>query len=666
MPTLELERKAAGGLAAGVVNAQDEGVVEAIVSVTGVVDNVGDLILPGAYAETLAARTPKGFFNHDDKVWVARTEHVEELLPGDPRLRAMAAEAKIAWPAEAGALYVKMRFNLETKDGREAFSNVRFYDREQEWSIGYRVPRGGGTRDAKGIRRIKRLDLFEYSPVPFGANSQTYTLSVKSALGDGDDLPGRIADCLRDGAPLEVKRELIRQARETDRLGMVPMGWRDGMDAAATLEDLAFAVGREVKADRADAGSGVMVALMLPAEVAGQLAVPDGMPAEELHVTLAYLGKDLDEEMLATVADIVSGVAAGVAPLPGRVGGIGAFPPGEDGVPVYVPVDVPGLEVLRQQVVDRLAKAGIAAASDHGYSPHVTLTYLPEGEVVVPEPVPALEVAFGEVSVVRGGELLSALPLGEPAEAADTEPGGDGGDGGGDGWDDLLDATDVGEGGEVGETKDAQLGVARAMGFPVPVSLEEVRDQLRQAVTRWARSAGFTGWVNVVATFADVAFVCVHDDAEIEHTVQVPYEVTPAGQVTIGEPVPAEVTMSGVPDEGALVAVLEETAAAVKHLGVDVETKAGRVLSSATAKDLRQAVASLLAVFRRAGIDISDPTEPDERHIDEEEVLPDEPTVRPDSTAPSALPTEMKALSPEMLAEAAEITAAALLLAVEE
>ncbi|MEV0996891.1 2'-5' RNA ligase family protein [Nonomuraea sp. NPDC050202] len=663
MPTLELERKSAGGLAAGVVNAQDQGIVEALVSITNVVDNVGDLILPGAYAETLATRTPKGFYNHDDKIWVARTEHVEELLPGDPRLLAMAAEAKVEWPAEAGALYVKMRFNLETPDGAKAFSNVKFYDREQEWSIGYRVPKGGAVRDAKGIRRIKKVDLYEYSPVAFGANSQTFTLSVKSALADNEDLPGRIAGCLREGAPLEVKRDLIQEAREAGLLDVVPMGWRDGMDAAAALEDLAAAAGREVKADRADAGSGVMVAFMLPSEVAAQLAVPDGVPADHLHVTLAYLGKELDEAALATVADVVAAVAAGSGALAGTVGGIGAFPAGEDGVPVYVPVDVPGLEVLRQRLVDRLAEAGIAPAADHGYTPHVTLTYLPEGEVTMPAPVPAHEVEFGEVSVVRGDELLSALPLGSPVETdADAEPGEDGGDG----WDDLLDIDDAVEDESVGETKDAQLDMARAMGFPVPVSLEEVREKLRQAVARWAREAGFPGWVNLVATFADVAFVCIHDDSEIEQTVQVPYEVTLAGDVTIGEPVPVEVARSGVPDEGALVAVLEEAAAAVKHIGVDLETKAGRVLSSATAKDLRQAVASLLAVFRRAGIDISDPTEPDERNIDEEEVLPDEPTVRPDSTAPSALPTEMKALTPEMLAEAAEITAAALLWGAEQ
>lgn len=43
------------------------------------------------------------------------------------------------------------------------------------------------------------------------------------------------------------------------QLDMVPVGWWDGTDAAAALENLAFAVDREGTADRADAGFGVMV-----------------------------------------------------------------------------------------------------------------------------------------------------------------------------------------------------------------------------------------------------------------------------------------------------------------------------------------------------------------------------------------------------------------------
>ncbi|MET8006311.1 HK97 family phage prohead protease [Nonomuraea glycinis] len=647
---LQLERKSAGGMSAGIVSAEDEGVVEALVSVTNVVDNVGDLILPGAYAESLAQRTPKGLFSHDETLWVARTEAVEELLPGDPRLLAMAAEAGVTWPREAGALYVKARFNLGTKAGRDTYSNVKFYGRDQEWSIGYQVPRGGSTRDRQGVRRIKKLHLYEYSPVLFGAASQTLTLSVKSALAAEEDLPGLIADCLREGAPLERKRALIRQARESGDLGLLPAGWRDGMDAGAALEDLAERAGREVKADRADAGTGVMVAFLLPPDLAAGLAVEDGLPAEDLHVTLAYLGKELDEQALATVAGIAEEVAAGAGPLSGTVGGLGVFPPNEDGVPVFATVDVPGLEVVRQRLVERLADAGISPASNHGYTPHVTRTYLEEG-AGLPEPLPPQQVQFGELAVVRGDEV-TFFPFGGAA-SNDGEAGGDGWDDpldvGGDGWDDLLDDETAGP-------EEKGLDVARAAGYDVPLSLEEVRTAIRDHVERWTAGWAPGALVAVEATFDDVAVVCVHQDLTAPSWFQVPYSRA-SRWVEVGEPVAVSVsaTGEGSPDPAGLLASLHDALAAVKRAGIDMETKAGRVLSTANARDIGRAVASLLSVLRRAGIEIADPDKPS---VEEPERMPEEPAIWPDSTAPSALPNEMKALPREALAEAAELMAA--------
>jgi hypothetical protein len=87
------------------------------VSVTGVEDRVQDIIEPKAYSETLATRDPIGVWSHDDKTWVARAEEVKELLPGDPFFRseeflAKMKQAKKEWPAAAGALLAKARFNL--------------------------------------------------------------------------------------------------------------------------------------------------------------------------------------------------------------------------------------------------------------------------------------------------------------------------------------------------------------------------------------------------------------------------------------------------------------------------------------------------------------------------------------------------------------------------
>jgi hypothetical protein len=163
---------------------QRRGIVEAIVSVTGVEDRVRDIILPGAYQKTLQQRVPKGVWSHDWNQPVSKTLEVRELLPGDPALPATMrgpGGTQVPWPAEAGALWVKQQFNLLGERGRQAFADVVFFGDDQEWSIGYQVPAGESKINGTGTRLIKALDLYEYSPVLFGAMPAAATLSVKSA-----------------------------------------------------------------------------------------------------------------------------------------------------------------------------------------------------------------------------------------------------------------------------------------------------------------------------------------------------------------------------------------------------------------------------------------------------------------------------------------------------
>ena len=161
----------------------DEGIVEAIVSVTGIEDEVKDIIVPGAYTQTLAKRKPKVIWHHSWEQPIGRILHIEELKPGDSRLPHQTKDGQ-SWPQAAGGLLATMQFNLKSDRGREAFEAVRFYSEsgECEWSIGYQVPPSASTRDKKGIRHIKAIDLYEISFVLFGAASQTGTLGVKAAL----------------------------------------------------------------------------------------------------------------------------------------------------------------------------------------------------------------------------------------------------------------------------------------------------------------------------------------------------------------------------------------------------------------------------------------------------------------------------------------------------
>lgn len=177
---MKLDHKAVGVNGLKVLSDED-GIVETIVSVTGIKDNVNDIILPGAYEKSLQVRTPKGVWHHNWHESISRTESIKELLPGDPDLPERLPNGT-PWPAEAGALLVKTRFNLNTTRGKDAYEDVKFFGDQQEWSIGYNVPVGGATIDSKsGIRKIHTLDLYEYSPVLFGAMPAARTSSVKDA-----------------------------------------------------------------------------------------------------------------------------------------------------------------------------------------------------------------------------------------------------------------------------------------------------------------------------------------------------------------------------------------------------------------------------------------------------------------------------------------------------
>lgn len=252
-----LEHKVVSLKGMNVVDA-DKGIVETIISVTGIVDNVKDRILPGAYSKTLAKRKPKGVWSHDWDTPVSKTLDVKELMPGDPELPKTMPDGD-PWPSNAGALKVKTQFNLDTQRGREAYSDVVFFADEQEWSIGYNVPVGGAKVDTKsGVREIETLELYEYSPVLFGAMPLARTTSVKEAQLAMKALKGGAASWLSE-VPAEEVEAAGPDAEEKDaaeEMGDYELP-ADQMvlvkRAISTLTDLLSVVqGAEFKAEEMD------------------------------------------------------------------------------------------------------------------------------------------------------------------------------------------------------------------------------------------------------------------------------------------------------------------------------------------------------------------------------------------------------------------------------
>ncbi len=72
-------------------------------------------------------------------------------------------------------------FFMETDQGRNAYHTTKAMADLQEWSYGYHITDGGpGTFDGKRVRELRKLDVFEVSPVLKGAGVGTGTLAIKS------------------------------------------------------------------------------------------------------------------------------------------------------------------------------------------------------------------------------------------------------------------------------------------------------------------------------------------------------------------------------------------------------------------------------------------------------------------------------------------------------
>ena len=152
---------------------------------------------------------------------------------------------------------------------------------------------------------------------------------------------------------------------------------------------------------------GVMVAWMVPKDLAKEIAVDGGEPADQLHVTLAYLGRreDLTDGQVETVTKAIAELAADTPSLRGRFQGLGRMSPGDemDDV-IYAVPDVPGLVELRQSVVSALEKAGVPAKKTHDWMPHVSLNFVDTSSETpaMPESLRGTPIVMTALTVAQG------------------------------------------------------------------------------------------------------------------------------------------------------------------------------------------------------------------------------------------------------------------------
>lgn len=199
------------------LKAADDGTFEGYGSVFNITDKGGDIVVAGAFAETLAAaksagRMPAMLWQHNPREPIGVYSEMSE---------------------DAVGLRVKGRLALKTQRGSEAYELMKM-GALTGLSIGYRVRDDSWDR-VTGVRTIKKADLIEISPVTFPMNDASRVSAVKT-IEDLDSL-SEIERHLRDagGFSRSEATALVSRIKSVISQG-------DPGEHAAKLAELAAAI----------------------------------------------------------------------------------------------------------------------------------------------------------------------------------------------------------------------------------------------------------------------------------------------------------------------------------------------------------------------------------------------------------------------------------------
>jgi 8-oxo-dGTP pyrophosphatase MutT (NUDIX family)/phage head maturation protease len=549
------------------------GTSRAIYAVTGVVDEVNDLIVPGAFTHTLATRRVKPVWHHEWKAAVGVVLDVEEWLPGDRRFAAIPD-----WPAEAGALVATVQYNLRTSQGRDAYEQVKqwFEHGEAAFSIGYRVPAEGATRRSDGVRVIHRLDLFEVSPVLHGAHPMTRALEVKAAANPGMEYkatPSAIELETEETADRIKVAGLVLKADDTGRVLLIQRALDDDDPAAGTwefpgghLEKDEDALAAAVREWQEETGAD----LPGTASVVGSWTAPNGIYRGYLAVIPSESHIRLNQphgERRVTNPDDPTGNATEVT--------------------AWWPITaLPDMSLLRPEC--RETPWSLLAGASVPKGPRQPESTAPTHPFVAPA---AAEVKSARAAVTAARAIQPHIEH-KSAHAV------------------------------VAEAKSRLMPLPEASvqsPRPLPESQEQFRARLAEGVRDLLGDDEHT-WTCIEGTYPDHVIVSVHSETNGLRHYAIPYTAAPRGALSLGTPQPVELATLVLPEgQGPQrpATDAEDVDARVVQPTVEAITDVTARINSTTAgpeelEGVRDKVRSLITALSAKGLDVTQ--EPESGH----------------------------------------------------
>lgn len=257
------------------------------------------------------------------------------------------------------------------------------------------------------VRRIVERNYGPGAPLPH----------IRWRADEHADIPLDTLTNLIDSGAITVDDALEAQIRERGNLvprNSAQAGRVPASQVPSTAPTAAGPLRAMASATASTGNTGVMVALYPPTGVATALALPDGEVPEQLHVTLAFLGKADDLEDPVALHAAVRIWAADQGAFVGEVSGAGLFTQGPDAPVTYLSVDLPTLPQARQDLIGALEAAGLKPAANHGFAPHMTLAY---SDRVSDVDTGGTMLSFTDVAVVIADERTD-YQLGDGATAS--------------------------------------------------------------------------------------------------------------------------------------------------------------------------------------------------------------------------------------------------------
>lgn len=173
---------------------EETGQIEGYASVFGNVDSANEIVLPGAFADSLAAHKKAG--TTPLMLWQHNTD--EPIGVWDD----LADDGK--------GLFVKGTLLKGVQVAEEAFIRLKA-GAVRGMSIGYRIKASEPNKDKPGVINLKSLDLLEASIVSLPANRRARVEAVK---GESWGKLEEFMKALRDGEPRPIKEfeDILRDA----------------------------------------------------------------------------------------------------------------------------------------------------------------------------------------------------------------------------------------------------------------------------------------------------------------------------------------------------------------------------------------------------------------------------------------------------------------------